>query len=667
MPEAQDPIIGKTLGKCRVEKLLGRGGMGAVYLAKHLTLNKQVAVKILPSATDENQQSMIKRFVREAQQTAKLEHTNVVQVYDVGLQSGLYYIVMQYVAGGTVDDMIRQRGRLPIPEALSMIYQAALGLAAAHDHNIIHRDMKPSNLLIDETGRVKVADFGLSRRVDTDSSLSQTGQILGTPKFMAPEQAKAEKGVDGRADIYSLGATLFYMLTGRAVFEGETPLSVVLKHVTEPPPLLSANLSEAPPELEGILSKMLAKEPAQRYQNCRELATKLLPIMARYGVAVDPSSVTAVRPPSAGVAAFVAGEPSREVTSASPTYVVTPAVGGGAGRSGSSLAGAKQAAVSTPAKGAARGASPAAAPPATGATPTTPLTTATLADTKAAPPPAKKRVWPWLLIPAAAIILLFAGISFAKWLRAAPANRELAAVEQWFNENPTEYREAIHKFNQVAAQFEGTDVGSRAKKRAGQVETEWKKDAEEAANECLEKAHALEKEKKLKDAFVILREYPQYFADTPSGANVANECVRLKDELIKQRISTRVLELIHIVLRQDMEAAAGYVDPKWLRVESREAVLTGLKALGGIGKLMKPEVWIADVFLNDERNRANVTLEIKIDDARPSRSQPQEWILRDNEWYMTKSGKNINKPLRPDRPGPIRPPKDNTPDKPPKK
>ncbi|MHC4600063.1 MAG: serine/threonine-protein kinase, partial [Planctomycetota bacterium] len=218
-------MVGERLGGCEILELIGRGGMGAVFKATQLSLKRTVAVKLLPE-TFLHDKNYISRFEREARIVAQLTHPNIVQVYDMGRgPKGLYYIVMEYMAGGAVGEKLDD----PLPEgqALRYIVDAAQGLAVAHAEKILHRDIKPDNLLIDKFGRVKVADFGLARGVEATVKLTGSGAALGTPAFMSPEQGMGYK-VDHRGDIYSLGATLFTLLTGEYPYEATSPVSMVI-------------------------------------------------------------------------------------------------------------------------------------------------------------------------------------------------------------------------------------------------------------------------------------------------------------------------------------------------------------------------------------------------------------------------------------------------------
>ena len=268
-PEASS-LIGKEIGKYKIVEELGRGGMGVVYKGQDERLGRTVAVKLLPkTAVGGSNKRLVDRFFREARAAAQVVHENIVQVYDMGEDEGCHFIVMQCVEGGSLQDWVRKRD-LSTEQVVDLIYQTAQGLAAAEEKKIVHRDIKPSNILITSDGIAKIADFGLAKNVGTDSNLTYSGQVLGTPHFMSPEQCEGAP-TDSRADIYSLGATFYYSLTKRYPFTGETALSVMLKQKNEPlvPP------TEFVPDISGgvsaIVQKMMAKALDQRYRSFKEV------------------------------------------------------------------------------------------------------------------------------------------------------------------------------------------------------------------------------------------------------------------------------------------------------------------------------------------------------------------------------------------------------------
>ncbi|MCC6742150.1 MAG: serine/threonine protein kinase [Planctomycetia bacterium] len=268
-----DPLLGRTLGGCRIKRKIGSGGMGAVYEALHLGLDKKVAIKILPPEFTSHA-TALERFQREARAAARLEHPNIVQVLNVGNEGGYNFIVMQFVEGESLGKLVSRRGALPWQEALKFVRDAARGLASAHAAGVIHRDIKPDNILVAKDGVAKVADFGLARTMDSGVSLSTTGQIMGTPDYMSPEQAQAQK-IDGRGDIYSLGATFYFLLSGKKPFHAETPLAIIMKHVSEPPaPLRDANPG-VPQAVANVISRMMAKRPDDRFPDCPSLVAAL--------------------------------------------------------------------------------------------------------------------------------------------------------------------------------------------------------------------------------------------------------------------------------------------------------------------------------------------------------------------------------------------------------
>ncbi|MHC4607088.1 MAG: protein kinase domain-containing protein, partial [Planctomycetota bacterium] len=265
-------LLGKTLGHCRVERLIGRGGMGEVYLGQHEGLNRSVAIKILPPYLARDS-GFTERFLREARTAAQLEHPNVVQVHDVGQEGETYYLIMQLVEGQGLDRLLKERG-ISVRDSVAIVKRIAAALGAAHRLGIIHRDVKPSNILISNDGKVKVSDFGLAKELGAGQTISGTGEILGTPHYMSPEQAEG-KPADARSDLYSLGATLYRMLTGHPPFGGETPVAIAVRHVREDPRKPSEINAEIPEELDAVVLKLMAKKPEERYATAEDLIRDL--------------------------------------------------------------------------------------------------------------------------------------------------------------------------------------------------------------------------------------------------------------------------------------------------------------------------------------------------------------------------------------------------------
>jgi beta-lactam-binding protein with PASTA domain len=255
----------------RVERKLGAGGMADVYLAVDETLGRRVALKVLLKRFVDDEQ-FVERFRREAKSAAGLNHPNLVSIYDWGQIGPLYYIVMEYVEGETLKDLIRRSGRLAGGEAVAIALELLAAVDFAHANNVVHRDIKSQNILIDLAGKVKVTDFGIARA--GDSSMTEAGSILGTAQYLAPEQARGE-AVDERSDLYSVGVVLYEMLTGSVPFRGDSAVSVALKHVNELPREPSELVPGLPYSLNQIVLKALAKSPARRYANAAEFSRDL--------------------------------------------------------------------------------------------------------------------------------------------------------------------------------------------------------------------------------------------------------------------------------------------------------------------------------------------------------------------------------------------------------
>ncbi len=261
------------IGNCRIISKLGQGGMGAVYKAEHTTLGRVVALKLLPQEFSQSKES-VQRFLREARAAAQLEHPNVVPIFDAGSQSGQYYITMELVNGSSLAALLQKKGRLGEQEALGYMLQAAHGLVAAHEAGLIHRDIKPDNLLLSEEGVIKIADFGLVSDVAKDSGLTQSGAMLGTPNYMSPEQCNGQKA-DARSDLYSLGATFFRLLTGEAPYKAPTPIAVLYKHLHEPTPDPRIRNPQLSSWVSDLLLRLMAKRPEDRLQSAATLVELL--------------------------------------------------------------------------------------------------------------------------------------------------------------------------------------------------------------------------------------------------------------------------------------------------------------------------------------------------------------------------------------------------------
>lgn len=265
-------LVGQKFGPYEITARIGEGGMAVVYKGYQQSLNRYVAIKVLRAELAQDKE-FVERFRREALSVADLSHPNILHVYDAGFAEGVYYIVMAFVDGGSLKDMI-MRGPLETEYALSVTAQVADALNHAHQRGLVHRDVKPNNILMSRDGRPLLTDFGIAKAVHESTGLTRTGTSIGTPEYMAPEQIQGQK-VDGRTDIYALGIVLYEMLTGWTPFSTTTPVATLYKQVNEPPPPLRQANINIPAWLEATVLKALAKSPADRYQQASEFAEAL--------------------------------------------------------------------------------------------------------------------------------------------------------------------------------------------------------------------------------------------------------------------------------------------------------------------------------------------------------------------------------------------------------
>lgn len=286
--DSLERLVGQKIGRYEIRKRLGQGGMGIVFQAWHPVMDRLVALKLLPPSSALNR-TFMQRFRREVQTVAKLSHPNIVAAQDADEADGHHFLVMEFVAGRDLSAVVKQDGPLAVEQAVEFVRQAALGLEYAHKKGVIHRDIKPSNLMLTDDGVIKVLDLGLARLGNEPSEpvvkgeLTDSNQMLGTPDYMAPEQWEDAHQVDHRCDLYSLGCTLFYLLTGHAPYSTEQHRTMPRKmfgHTLEPTPDLPATF---PPDLSAIYKRLMAKKPEDRFASANELAqalAKMSPVAA---------------------------------------------------------------------------------------------------------------------------------------------------------------------------------------------------------------------------------------------------------------------------------------------------------------------------------------------------------------------------------------------------
>lgn len=317
--QAQRLLGGRTdgflLGQYRILDELGQGGMGHVFKAEHMAMGRLVALKILNSTLLQTERAR-QLFHREVKAAARLNHPNIVTAFDANQVGDRVFLVMEYVDGPNLHDLVKEKGPLPVAQACDYVRQAALGLQYAHDIGMVHRDIKPANLLVQKSTSkagaassvVKILDFGLARintpedgAADHDSIEVNARTVMGTPDFLSPEQARSLHGVDGRADIYSLGCTLYSLLVGQVPFPGGTPMEKLVRHSTQNPDPVSKLRPEVPAEIVAIVQKMMAKKPEERYQSGAEVAAALMPFTGQETagwVAFEPLPTEPIKPVS---------------------------------------------------------------------------------------------------------------------------------------------------------------------------------------------------------------------------------------------------------------------------------------------------------------------------------------------------------------------------------
>ena len=310
-------MVGETIAKrYRLEEVVGHGGMSSVYKAHDTLLERDVAIKILHGhyASDDE---FVERFKREARSVAQLQHPSIVTVIDRGQEGDSQYIVFEFVDGENLKELVVRKGRLEVREALEVAIEIAQALAFAHEHGLVHRDVKPQNVLLNGDGGAKVTDFGIAREVDVETGMTQTGTVLGSSNYIAPEQASGQP-VDARTDVYSLGVVLYELLAGEVPFPGESFVAVALKHVHDPPPSLLDVRGDVPLRLVEAIDRALEKNADQRFPTMRAFAAELEACLGELGDQTDGTSTLIVPPPRRGA--------SREARSVWPLIVTLVAL-----------------------------------------------------------------------------------------------------------------------------------------------------------------------------------------------------------------------------------------------------------------------------------------------------------------------------------------------------
>lgn len=288
-------MVGETIAKrYRLEEVVGHGGMSSVYRAHDTLLERDVAIKILHGhfAGDDE---FVERFKREARSVAQLQHPSIVTVIDRGQEGDSQYIVFEYIDGENLKELVVRKGRLEVREALQIAIEIAQALAFAHEHGLVHRDVKPQNVLLNGDGGAKVTDFGIARALDVETGMTQTGTVLGSSNYIAPEQASG-RPVDAKTDVYSLGVVLYELLAGQVPFPGESFVAVALKHVHDPPPSLLDVRRDVPLRVVEAIDRALEKDPDERFPTMRAFAAELEACLAELGDQTDGASTMVVPP-----------------------------------------------------------------------------------------------------------------------------------------------------------------------------------------------------------------------------------------------------------------------------------------------------------------------------------------------------------------------------------
>jgi tRNA A-37 threonylcarbamoyl transferase component Bud32 len=286
-------MIGELIGgRYEIEELVGTGGMSSVYRARDSVLERRVALKILHEHFSADPE-YVERFRREARAIARLNHPNIVTVIDRGEFGNRQFIVFEHIPGENLKEVVEREGQLPVAQALALTHQIARGLAFAHQHGVVHRDVKPQNVLLDESGTAKVTDFGIARSLDPGEELTQTGTLLGTSDYIAPEQASGEP-IDARSDQYSLGVVLYELLTGEVPFPADSFMAVAMRHLRDPVPSVRERRRDVPDRVDKIVARAMAKRPADRFPSTEAMMGAIEDALADTGEGTGRNEATGV-------------------------------------------------------------------------------------------------------------------------------------------------------------------------------------------------------------------------------------------------------------------------------------------------------------------------------------------------------------------------------------
>lgn len=563
-----------VVGDFRIIGKLGEGGMGIVYRAKQLSLDRDVALKILPPrlAADD---SFVERFHREARSAARLNHPNIIQVYAAGVDKGYNYMAMELVDGATTLEILERKGRFPEKVAIRLLTEIAQALDQAHASGVVHRDIKPDNIMMTRDGISKLADLGLAKET-VSASVTQSGAIVGTPRYMSPEQARGAQKIDGRADLYSLGASVYHLTAGAPAFDGENAMQVILKHLNEEPPPLSSVAPHLSDAFCAVIDKATQKDPADRYQSAKELAAVLESLAA---TPTAPIGAPLLEPPPQSAPGLAFADPS--AASAPPeTPEAHPPAQSGIDLSRESLKFADATpppdAAPAPPTGPGHGPAPAGRPQGRPASMPPPISSQTPSSTAARdfatkdPLVVKRGVFLGLL-KTAILIAVLGGAGYGVWRlkdrlpaakgpeevidRQAEAAKALRGLLYDLEQNPHRYLTNLEKLE--AFDGEHLDTENRAKlestieKVKRSIETEGQKHLEATKKKVGE---ALEK-KDFVGAMGAAKAFPEQLLTDRWEARVEELCSQIKAEA-KAELEARLLSVSEAVSNGNLIEAA---------------------------------------------------------------------------------------------------------------